>query len=92
MLLWLPLSRLVKVGSWALYGDRFATEREVVFEPVEVSLSDEPERWPLAALSLSGDAEELAERGRVRRGGGSVVAFMVAVLQACKPAVTWNVH
>ena len=80
MLLWLPLSRLVKVGSWAVYGDLFATEREVAFEPAEVSLSDEPGRWPLAALSLSGEVEELAERGRVRRRGGSVVVFIVVVL------------
>jgi hypothetical protein len=44
VLLLLPLSRLVKLGSWALYGDRFATEREVLLELAEVSLSDEPGR------------------------------------------------
>ena len=44
MLLLFPLSRLVKVGSWALYGDRFAMERVVLFEPAEVSLSEEPGR------------------------------------------------
>jgi hypothetical protein len=81
VLLLFPLSRLVKFGSWALYGDRFATEREVLLEPAEVSLSDEPgRRPPLAALSGSGEAEEFAERGRGRRGGGSIVPLMIAVV------------
>ena len=44
VLLLLPLSRLVKLGSWALYGDRFAMEKEVLLEPAEVSLSDDPGR------------------------------------------------
>lgn len=62
-----------------LYGDRFATERDVAFDPADMSLSEEPGRWPLAALSPSGEAELLAERGRGRRGGGSTVPLIMAV-------------
>ena len=77
----LPLSTLVNEGSWLLYGDFFAREWEVAFEEAwEVSLSDDPGRWPFTALSPSGDLDGVADLGAGCRAGGSILVDIVSVV------------
>lgn len=80
----LPLSRLVKDGSCTLNGDRLATDKEVTLDEIDVSLSEEPGRWPLVFLDLSGDAEELADRRIGRRVGGASISPVVKLLPCGK--------